>query len=197
MENEIWKDVPGYSGQYAVSNKGRVKSLTRTVPSKHGCRRPIKERILKPQTTSKGYKWVLLCRDGKNHIHAQIHRCVALAFIPNPENKPNIDQIDGNPSNNRIENLRWCTQKENGNNPITKIRISLSKQGIKNPQYGKRNEQIKNSRKIACYNKNGELICIYPSIAEATRKTGINQSNISTCAIGKRNYASGYIWKYV
>lgn len=208
MQNEIWKPVPGYEGQYEVSNLGRVKSLARFVPAKSNGVRPVKEKILQ-QCVIKGYCNVILCKNGKSHKHGLVHRLVAQAFIPNPENKPNIDHLDCNPLNNCVNNIRWCTQKENCRNPLTRKHISNAKKGPNNYLYGKRNEQIHNSRKVACFSKEGKLIIIYPSAAEAERQTNISAAAIRNCALGIKMFdkrcgkfyvsksAGGYIWKYV
>lgn len=103
MNNEIWKDIEGYEGLYQVSNKGRVKSFH----SGEG-------KIMKPGTHPLGYKSVTLFKDKKGKV-AKVHRLVAQAFIPNPENLPVINHKDENPSNNNVENLEWCTQKYNLN----------------------------------------------------------------------------------
>lgn len=118
MQSEIWKDVPGYSGLYQVSNNGRVKSLNRRVNGPKCNGRNVRERILKPACNSYGYKTVALY-DGKKRTTKTIHRLVALAFIPNPDGKPEIDHINAIRTDNRAENLRWVTRKENGTNPIT------------------------------------------------------------------------------
>ena len=107
---EEWRDIKGYEGLYQVSNLGRVKSL--------GNNKTRKEKILKPETIN-GYLRVCLFKERKGK-HILVHRLVADAFIPNMDNKPYIDHIDGNPNNNIINNLRWCTHNENMNNLITK-----------------------------------------------------------------------------
>lgn len=208
MNEEIWMPITGYEGLYEVSNYGRVKSLARTCATRGGGRKPIRERIIK-QCVIKGYCNVILCRGGSSHKHGLVHRLVAQAFIPNPESKPNIDHIDCDSTNNRADNLRWCTQKENCNNPISRSRNSAQKVGGKNPQYGKRNEEIANARKVACFSRDGEFIATYPSVAEASRVTGVGAQNIAICANGTRRYdkrskkyytsksAGGYIWRYL
>ena len=99
--NEIWEDIDGYGGDYQVSNFGRVKSF------KH--RKPL---IMKPGVDAYGYPQVGLCRNNKHNSH-KIHRLVAMAFIPNPLNKPEINHIDGCKSNNHVDNLEWVTAQEN------------------------------------------------------------------------------------
>lgn len=100
---EIWKDVVGYEGLYQVSNYARIKRL-----QNKGCRN---ERILK-YGIQRGYHCHVLCKLGK-HTNISAHRMAAIAFIPNPDNKPYINHIDSDKSNNHISNLEWCTQKEN------------------------------------------------------------------------------------
>lgn len=208
-DKEEWRPVVGYEGLYEVSNFGRVKSLARKVPSRGNGLRPVKERILIAHKNGKGYMNVILCLNGKTHKHGLVHRLVAEAFIPNPEGKPNIDHIDCDPLNNCVWNLRWCTQKENCNNATSRHRDSLAKTGEKNPMYGKRNEQIHNARKVACFTKDGEYVATYPSASEAERQTGIRSGLIRECALGKvrldKRYgtcyetksAGGYIWRYI
>ncbi len=106
--NSEWKDIEGFEGLYKVNRNGDVLSLV----GWNGKQYINRERILKPTLTTTGYQKVDLKRDGKRKS-LKLHRIVAMAFIPNPNNYPIINHIDGNPLNNSIENLEWCTQKHN------------------------------------------------------------------------------------
>jgi len=102
---EIWKDIVGFEGRYQVSSLGRLKSLQGNSPSKR------KEKILK-LSLKNGYYKTLLWKNSKATT-ILVHRIVAFAFLDNPDGKPNINHKDGNRANNTVENLEWCTQKEN------------------------------------------------------------------------------------
>lgn len=109
---EIWKDVLGYEGIYQVSNKGNVKSLQRLVYSKNGSYRTVKGSYISLVVNNKGYFKIILHFKGLR-THVVAHRLVAIAFIPNPENKPQVNHKDGNKLNNNDWNLEWNTSLEN------------------------------------------------------------------------------------
>lgn len=117
---EEWRPVVGYEGLYEVSDWGRVKSLDRIIDTILGYKQFCKGKMLKNSKDKNGYLFVALGSKNKNK---KVHRLVAQAFIPNPENKSEIDHIDGNPQNNFVENLKWANRKENLNNPVTKERM--------------------------------------------------------------------------
>ena len=108
---EKWERIKGYEKYYEISNFGNVKSLDREISNKKGSYTK-KGRLLKKSYTSTGYLKVELTKNKKKKSF-KVHRLVAQAFIPNPESKPNVNHIDGNPLNNNFKNLEWCTQKEN------------------------------------------------------------------------------------
>lgn len=113
---EIWKDIEGYEGFYQISNLGNIRSLDRWVVNRAGKRQFIRGRLMKPWADSRNcYLEVTLCKNGKER-KCLMHRLVASAFIPNPNNYPEVDHIDHNPKNNSVENLRWVTHKENLHN---------------------------------------------------------------------------------
>ena len=128
MKPEEWRDIKGFEGMYQVSSFGRVKSCERHIVNK-GIVQLKKERFLKTNPNKgNGYVLVVLCKDNKTHPKL-VHRLVAEAFIPNPDNKPVVDHIDTNKANNFVENLRWTTISENCLNELTRVHNSDSKKG--------------------------------------------------------------------
>lgn len=162
--NETWKSISGYEGLYEISNTGEVKSL-------------ISEKLLRPWMHKKGYLEVKLVKD-RQHKTFKVHRLVAEAFIPNTENKEQVNHIDGNKQNNCVENLEWCDDFEN--------RTHAHKNGLR-----KMEEIIE----IEMLSIDGDYIDKFQSISEASRKTGINIGNISRCCNGGCKTAGGYVFK--
>ena len=111
---ELWKDIANYEGSYQISNLGRVKSLSRSIYDSRGYIIHRKGKIKKPSFDKNGYPQIGLCKNG-TVITRKIHRLVAEAFIPNPENKPEINHKDEDKTNNCVDNLEWVTEKENVN----------------------------------------------------------------------------------
>lgn len=185
---EIWKPVVGYEGMYEVSNMGRIKSLMRRINANGGIR-VIQEFIKKNSIDSKGYEYVWLWnKTGRTY---RIHKLVCMAFIPNPGNKPCIDHINGNRRDNRVENLRWCTHKENSNFDIANERMKKNA-----PWKGKHGAGVPWSKPVLQYDFNGKLIGEYGGALEAARIMGVSHSCISDACRGKQKTACGYIWKY-
>lgn len=193
---EVWRDVVGYEGLYQVSNLGRVKGLP--VATRFGQRiKKHPERILVPTIGKRGYYVVGLSKEGKTVLKT-LHRLIAIAFIPNPKNLPYIDHIDTNRLNNSIDNLRWCTPKENSNNPLSILHQSeASKRKWEDGCFDNRNNL--HYIKVAQYRKNGELVKIWDSIIEAAKTLGIDSSSISSICLGtnkNRHTAGGFVWKH-
>jgi hypothetical protein len=110
--NEVWKAIPGFNGYYEASNYGRIKSLSRYVPDYRGFRL-IKERIIKVNFNSKGYYQVSIYHPKTGKQKLKVHRLVAMAFIDNPNNKPQVNHINCIKTDNNVDNLEWCTNDEN------------------------------------------------------------------------------------
>lgn len=126
---ELWRDVSGYGGLYQVSNTGRVRKRAYAIMRSNGRKQSFKDKELKLSDRS-GYKVVWLCNDGVSKL-CRVHRLVAQAFIPNPNNLPFINHKDENPSNNRVENLEWCDNAYNINYGTCKYRMRNAKLGKK------------------------------------------------------------------
>lgn len=164
---EIWRKIEGFD--YEVSNLGRVRSL--------GIDIYHKGKILKP-INKHGYLSVGLCKEGCKPKHFQVHRLVATAFIPNPNNLPFINHKDENPLNNCVDNLEWCTPKYNVN-------------------YGHGIEKMKASKcKPVVQKFKGTIIGTFPSILKAAEGTNLNFRNISACLCGRQKTCGGFEWAF-
>ena len=176
---EIWKDIVGYENLYQASNWGRVKSF------KWG-----KERILRAVKNNKGYLVVNLWKDGKRKQFS-VHLLVAQAFIPNddPERKTQINHIrEFEKTNNRVENLEWCTPKENSNWGTRNERVAEKNRGAYNI--------LKKSKPVQGIDpKTGKGVVEFPSAREAERN-GYNQGHVSACCRGEEKSHKGLIWRY-
>lgn len=186
MEN--WKTVKGYAEHYQVSNLGRVKSLPREYRWGYGALRKQGEKILRPGTNSAGYASVNLVVNGisKNVV---VHRLVAKAFLSNPDNKREVNHKNGNKTDNRLENLEWCTREENQQHAYA-TDLHKNTRAICAESCKRRFSKPVNQLSIT-----GEIINSFPSENEAARVTGIHQANINRCINGQMKSAGGYIWK--
>ena len=182
MDKEIWKKIP-FNLDYEVSNLGKIRHLTKTIYdiNNGGYKTLNKITILKGYKNQKGYLRVEI----PNGINAtyQIHRLVAQAFIPNPDNKPQINHINGIKTDNRVENLEWCTNSENQKHAW---KLGLNKASKKKQKH------------IIQYDKNKNIIKKWSSIKEASNKLNICYPCISSCCLHRYGYktAGGYIWEY-
>ena len=205
MNNEVWKDIIGYEGLYQVSDKGRVRSLDKTITQKDGSTRFIKGRIMKTYIC-KGYLNVDLVNMDGDKCKYKVHRLVAMTFIPNSENKPCVDHINAVKDDNRADNLRWVTYSENMLNPITRKNNSESHKdreypkGEDAPMYGKKHSQESIQKMVEAHGT--KVYCvetdkIYDSIRDASRETGISRYSITMCCNGKKESVKSYHFRYI
>ena len=170
---EDWKIIEEYPN-YMVSSEGKVKSIERN----DGRGRHKKGKILSPRYNASGYITVDLYKNGKPQTF-RVNRLVAQVFIPNPDNKPYVDHINGDKTDNRAENLEWVTSSEN-----QKRRHALG--------------NIKTShRKIGRFDLNGKLIEEFESIIAAAEKMGVKRNAIDCVLQGRHKTSCGSFWKYL
>lgn len=167
---EKWKNIVGYEGLYQISNLGNIKSLN--------YKNTDEEKILKTKKNRGGYLLVGLYKNGKQKYYT-VHRLVAEAFIPNPNNLPQVNHKDEDKTNNRVENLEWCSPQYNIN-------------------YGNRNEKMAKSRSIPIlqFNLDGEFIKKWESGTQVQKDLGFDNSSITKCCKGKLKSIYGFIWRY-
>jgi hypothetical protein len=142
LQNEIWKNIDGYTGLYMISNKGRVISL-----SKYSQNKKSPDKLLKIQAL-KNYPQVNLYKNKKGRSY-RIHRLVAEAFIPKSENKTDVNHINGDKTDNRVENLEWCTKKQNSQHAIdTGLLVPPIFRGEENSNSKLKNETVMDLRAL-------------------------------------------------
>ena len=183
MQNqvEIWKDIVGYEGLYQVSNLGRVKSLKRIAlrTSKKGVKtnQLVKEAIKKAVPDKDCYEKVCIWKNGKS-VNFFVHRLVAIAFIPNPENKPQVNHIDEDKKNNKHTNLEWTTSLENIRHGTGVERSRLSK-----------------SKPVLQFTIDGVFLKEYKSVSD-TKNYGFCFQGVHSCCVEKVKHYKGFIWKF-
>ena len=187
---EIWKPIVGYDFNYQVSNLGNVKQIINNQKTRNS-----EEIILHKYKASKGYPYVRLFKSSKART-TYIHRLVAIAFIPNPYNKPEVDHINTNTEDCRIRNLRWVTHKENANNELTrqhcKDNVYTKEVADRSLKIRKATNGLSAPKTVYQYTKNGEFVKEYFSMEEAERQTGA--SHICEVLDDNTVSAGGFIW---
>jgi len=181
MEQEIWKNITGYEGLYQISNLGRVKSLARIVPRKsrsHGTYNlTVKEKILTVFLVDNQYYRVALSKNGIEK-KLRIHQLIARAFIPNPLNKPQVNHINGIKTDNKIENLEWCTFQEN--------MTHAKNQGLRARGEGHGNRKL-----------NNEKVLLIRKMAKKGIKYTVIAKKMGTCPNTVSNAATGKSWTHI
>lgn len=170
-----WKDIPGFEG-YAAYHKGAILNRTTNY-------------VLKNTVFKNGYVYITV-KIGGIEKSVRVHRLIALAFHPNPENKPEVNHLYGIKTDLHSANLEWATPSENKKHAFA---IGLMK--VKRPQLGKFNSDSARSRPVNQYDLTGNLIKKWPSVAEAGR-SGYSAANISAVCNGRRTSSNGFNWKY-
>lgn len=176
---EIWTDIQGYEGRYEISSWGRVKSCERYVKSNNGNLRKVKERILRLSKDKYGYLQVVLRNNNGIKKTYLVHRLVAQTYLSNHENLSEVNHRDEDKTNNRVENLEFCTSEYN-------------------LHYGTRIQRIKekHSHPLIQVTLKGEVVNIYPSAGEVQRQLGWWQATISRACRNGGAY-KGYLWRYI
>ena len=172
------------SEYYEVSDTGIVKSCDKLVNCKGGSKRLCKGKELKPYQDDDGYYRVGIHCNGKCYT-VGVHKLVAEAFIPNPDNKPCIDHINGNRQDNRVENLRWCTVEENN-------AFELARDRKREAAFKRKDNKVK----IRQYSLNGDFIKDFNSSMDVERELGFDRSSIIRVCQGKQKTSYGFKWKY-
>lgn len=190
---EVWKDIKGFESLYQVSDKGHVKSLPRTIKRNHSVM-TLRGRILIPQTSSNGYLFVSLSKDGIK-TQQRIHRLVAEAFMPNGCGE--VNHVDENKLNNSLSNLEWVSHKENINHgtAIARRVVNSDFSGSNNPMYGRKGKKNPRSKSVKQFSLDGSFIAEFECAAIAGKLLNINPSGICRCANGYLQSCGGYIWK--
>ena len=178
---EEWLPIEGYEELYQVSNFGRVKSLNYNHTNQ--------EQILKPSTNKQGYQLVALYKDGKPKWFS-VHRLVAMAFIPNPNDYEQVNHIDEVKTNNHVSNLEWCDCKYNNNYGTRNEKASKALSG----KLGKEHHL---SKQVIQLTLDGEVVRKWDCTMDIKRELGYHNQSISKCCRGKLKSAHGYKWQYV
>lgn len=180
----------GFMGypNYSVDTEGNVWSYPRNGTKKQICK-------LKGKINQHGYVSVVLHKNniGKTFL---VHRLVALAFIPNPNNYPQINHKNEIKTDNRVENLEWCTSKYNNNYGTRNKRASATISGENHPFYGKTSKNSHLSKPVLQYSKDNVFIKEWYCAADVYRELGISNNNISSCCHGKLPHAGNFIWRF-
>lgn len=188
MIEEIWKDIPGYEGMYQASTLGRIRSVDRIVMKRHPSGRMVegrfKGKVLKLTPTPYGYLCCNVCREGEKPHREQAHRLVAMTFVDGYFEGADVNHIDENKQNNRVENLEWCTRKQNINHGTHNERATAWMEETKRP--------------VLKLSLSGEVLERFGSVREAARAVNANHDHIAGCCEGRYGHKTckGYRWRY-
>lgn len=165
---EEWKAIPGYEGYFEASTEGRIRSVSRVAIGRWGSNRR-KSHVLTPNTTHHDYQQVKFSIDGKKS-QKLVHRLVAMTFIPNPDNLPQVNHKDGNGANNAVNNLEWCTASDNclHRNHVLHKYVGRAKKPVKCVETGEVFESSYQAARVMNFSQS----CIYMTCQGKLQKTG-------------------------
>lgn len=178
--NEQWKLIEGTENRYEISNTGKIRSLN--------YKRTGKTRELIPAPDPKGYLKTMILIAGR-YKTVKIHRLVAEAFIPNPENKPQVNHKDGNKENNAVDNLEWVTNIVNAHHAIEHGLFSNSYKATADAN-------SRRKKQVIATDSNGQRI-VFDSISEASRRLNVSRRHVQSVLKGDRNQTGGYKFQYL
>ena len=194
---EEWKQVVGFEGLYEVSNTGVVRSVDRVVGGRWKCGRRISGVILAQQLSKNGYLTVILHKESQYYTK-QVHRLVAEAFIPNPDNLPQVNHIDTDKTNNNVENLEWMTGMDNMRHAFANGCFKFTE---RQKEAVKRNLEacVKSRIKpvVAIDPEDLTFVAVFRSTADAERIIGNKNIKVSSVVNGSRKTSGNYKWKYL
>lgn len=181
---EVWKDIKGFEGIYQISSHGRIKSFKKN-----------KKGYILSNRNKNGWYLNVVLTSKDNWRSVKIHRLVAESFIPNPDNKPEVNHKDGDKQNNKVENLEWVTESENMNHAI-----NMNPNIVKGMNHYNKYSRPKT---VQQFNFDGELMAEYPNCKLASEITGVCQRNIHAVAAQEeykpgltRSQAGGFVWRF-
>lgn len=183
---ERWKDIPGWEGLYQISDKGRLKSF----------KADPRGRVLSTKNQTGWYLNVVLCAKGRSFLSAKVHKLVAKAFVPNPENKPQVNHKDGNKQNNSADNLEWVTPEEN-----IRHAVKLSRDFLNGMIQWNR---VLRPKRVLQREFSGKILRVFLNCKEAAKETGVCSRNIHQVASRTeykpgfiRSQAGGFVWEFL
>lgn len=195
--SEVWKSIPGYEDCYEASSHGRIRSITRIVDNGEDKRKKILGRIIKLQHASNGYIQVSLSKNGKVKIF-RVHRLVALTFIENSNNFSDVNHINEDKTDNRVENLEWVSHQQNTVHGTRNARTVAHRNqtGSRNGMFGRTGSKSPVARAVVQLDMKGNVVAVFGSVKEAASAIGRTAMSITNAIVGRTSHCNGFKWQY-